>query len=54
MGTPIRTEASQMVLLSAGVTDHGTTTPNTIDSVFGYLERGAAGEAEAANAELRQ
>ena len=45
VGTPVRTDPTLMTLVSAGTTDHGTTTPSSIDSVFSYLERGAAGTA---------
>lgn len=54
VGTPIRTEAGKMVLVSAGATEHGATTHAAIDGVFAFLDRGAAGTAQAANAELTQ
>jgi pimeloyl-ACP methyl ester carboxylesterase len=54
MGTPIRTEAGKMVLVSAGATEHGSTTNASIDGVFAFLERGAARTAQAANVELVQ
>ena len=53
-GTPIRAEQGLLTLVSAGAEEHGATTNACIDAAFAFLDRGAAGTADAANQELRQ
>ena len=56
VGTPLKVAADWSIVpqLSAGHSEHGNTTHAAMDSVFAFLERGAAGTAAAANAELPQ